>query len=143
MLCPIRVQEFFDFYRKLDKNCTKDLHKFYCERVTFTDPFHQVQGLDALVAYFDKLYARVTAIQFEFEEPDLVGERCWCSWVMTYSHPSINGGKPVRVEGVSRLDWQDGKVIAHRDFFDGGQMLYEKLPLLGSVIRWLQRRMAV
>lgn len=143
MLCPIRVQEFFDFYQKLDKNCTKDLHQFYAEQITFTDPFHQVQGLDALVAYFDKLYARVTAISFEFDEPQLLGQRTWASWVMTYSHPRINGGKPVRVEGVSRLDWQDGKVMAHRDFFDAGQMLYEHLPLLGGVIRLLQRRMAV
>lgn len=143
MLCQTRVQEFFDFYQKLDKNCTKDLHQFYAEQIIFTDPLHQVQGLDALVAYFDKLYARVTSIEFEFDEPDLLGERCWCSWVMTYSHPRINGGKPVRVDGVSRLDWQDGKVIRHRDFFDAGQMLYEKLPLLGGAIRWLQGRMAV
>ena len=143
MLCQTRVQEFFDFYQKLDKNCTKDLRQFYAEQIVFTDPLHQVQGLDALVAYFDKLYARVTSIEFEFDEPDLLGERCWCSWVMTYSHPRINGGKPVRVDGVSRLDWQDGKVIRHRDFFDAGQMLYEKLPLLGGAIRWLQGRMAV
>lgn len=143
MLCPVRVQEFFDFYQKLDKNCTKDLHHFYAKKITFTDPFHRVQGLDALVAYFDKLYARVTAISFEFDEPQLMGERVWASWVMTYSHPRINGDKPVRVEGVSRLDWQDGKVMVHRDFFDAGQMLYEHLPLLGGVIRLLQRRMAV
>jgi|AntRauTorcE11898_2_1112593.scaffolds.fasta_scaffold21088_2 limonene-1,2-epoxide hydrolase len=142
MLCKARVQEFFDFYQKLDKNSTNSLDQYYAKQVSFTDPLHQVEGLEQLIAYFDRLYARVSEIGFEFSEPDIVGERVWCSWVMTYRHPRINSGDPVRVEGASRLDWQDNKVVCHRDFFDGGQMLWEQLPLLRSVIAVLKKRMA-
>ena len=36
--------------------------------------------------------------------------------------------------------WHD-KVYRHRDYFDAGALLYEHVPLLGRVIRWLKRRM--
>ena len=36
----------------------------------------------------------------------------------------------------------DGKVERHRDYFDAGALLYQHVPLLGSAIRWLQRRLA-
>ena len=141
MLCRTRVEEFFDFYQKLDKNCTVSLQSFYARDVVFIDPLHTIQGLEALIAYFDKLYARVESIHFEFDEPDLVGERCWCTWLMTFQHPRLHRGRAIQVEGASCLDWQAGKVIRHRDFFDAGQLLYEQVPLLGGAIRLLKQRL--
>lgn len=143
MVCKARVQEFFDFYQKLDKNSTYRLDEFYAKEVLFTDPLHQVSGIDQLIAYFDRLYARLETIEFEFSEPDIYDHRVWCSWVMNYQHPRINGGRPVRVDGASRLDWESNQVICHRDFFDAGQMLWEQLPLIRRVLAVLKKRMAV
>ena len=36
---------------------------------------------------------------------------------------------------------EDGKVIYQRDFLDVGAMIYEHVPLLGKVIRYLKQRM--
>jgi hypothetical protein len=33
-----------------------------------------------------------------------------------------------------------GLVTLHRDYWDAAEELYEKLPLLGSAMRWLKRR---
>ncbi len=136
------VQAFFDFYKKLDKNCTFRLNEYYANEVIFEDPLHQVVGLESLIMYFDQLYARVSEVHFEFSEPDVLADRVWCSWEMIYRHPSINASQPVRVVGASRLDWEGDKIIAHRDFFDAGQMLWEQLPVMRSVISMLKRRMA-
>ncbi|BBI47777.1 hypothetical protein HORIV_01980 [Vreelandella olivaria] len=62
---------------------------------------------------------------------------------MTFIHPRLAGGKPVEVEGCSALTFaDDGRVQRHRDYFDAGAMLYEQLPLMGSAIRWLKKRLA-
>jgi hypothetical protein len=45
------------------------------------------------------------------------------------------------VAGCTHLKWHD-TVFYHRDFFDAGAMLYEQLPVFGSIIAWLKRRMA-
>jgi hypothetical protein len=33
-----------------------------------------------------------------------------------------------------------GLITLHRDYWDAAEELYEKLPLLGSLMRWLKRR---
>jgi hypothetical protein len=33
-----------------------------------------------------------------------------------------------------------GLVSLHRDYWDAAEELYEKLPIVGSVMRWLKRR---
>jgi hypothetical protein len=35
---------------------------------------------------------------------------------------------------------QDGKVVIHRDYWDAAEELYEKLPVVGGLMRWLKRR---
>ncbi len=61
---------------------------------------------------------------------------------MTFSHPRLRGSAPVTVEGATRLEFDEtGKVCLHRDYFDLGAMLYEQLPLLGSVVRTIKGRL--
>ena len=70
------------------------------------------------------------------------GNEAWLSWVMIFAHPRIAGGRPVRVEGATRLQFDAwGKVCLHRDYFDLGAMLYEQLPLLGPVVRAIKGRL--
>jgi hypothetical protein len=33
-----------------------------------------------------------------------------------------------------------GRVTLHRDYWDAAEELYEKLPVVGSLMRWLRRR---
>jgi hypothetical protein len=37
----------------------------------------------------------------------------------------------------------DGRVIRHRDYWDAAQELYEKMPVIGGLMRWLRRRAAL
>jgi steroid delta-isomerase len=33
-------------------------------------------------------------------------------------------------------------VIAHRDYWDSGEELFSRLPLVGTLVNWLRRRMS-
>jgi hypothetical protein len=35
---------------------------------------------------------------------------------------------------------EQGLVSVHRDYWDAAEELYEKLPLLGALMRWLKRQ---
>jgi hypothetical protein len=37
---------------------------------------------------------------------------------------------------------KDGKVISDRDYFDMGEFIYERVPVLRSVIGYIKRKMA-
>jgi hypothetical protein len=45
------------------------------------------------------------------------------------------------VRGVTLIRFTD-RIYYHEDFFDLGAMLYQHVPVLGSVIRYLNNRMS-
>ncbi len=143
MNSSVNNEGFQQLYHKLNRSNVSDelLGTCYAPHVQFTDPFHQVRGLPNLTDYFAALYSNVEEIQFEFHHSLQQGQISNVRWTMTFRHPRINAGQPVSVEGCSELHWQDGFIIAQRDFFDAGAMLYEHLPLLGWAIRKLKERM--
>jgi steroid delta-isomerase len=36
----------------------------------------------------------------------------------------------------------DGRVLYHRDYWDAAGELYENLPVIGGLMRWLKQKMA-
>jgi hypothetical protein len=72
---------------------------------------------------------------------EIIGDRsAYVKWVMHYRHPRL-GNRLISVRGVSHLKFSD-KIDFQEDFYDMGAMLYEQLPLLGNVTRWLKLRLA-
>jgi len=140
-----RMQRFMSFYQNLNSSNVSrlEISSLYHQEIEFNDPFHLINGLDDMTKYFLDLYENVQEINFEFSTYWASGDHFFSRWLMTYTHPKINGGQPVTVEGGSELIWQGDKIIFHKDLFDAGNMLYEHLPILGWVIRKLKARMAV
>lgn len=64
------------------------------------------------------------------------------TWTMSYQHPKLNGGKTIAVKGASQLNFDEKRIVRHRDYFDGGALLYEHIPLLKRVIFFLKNRLA-
>lgn len=142
MTADERLEAFCAFFNKLDKSCTKELHEFYTPDVLFIDPLHRIEGADALERYFSALYENVTACQFRFHDRLAAGQQAFVTWTMHLSHPRLDGGRAIEVEGCSQLTFSaDGRVSRHRDYFDAAAMLYERLPLLGGAIRLVKKRL--
>ncbi|MCO7198040.1 nuclear transport factor 2 family protein [Pseudoalteromonas sp. OANN1] len=135
-----RTQRFVAIYNEIDKYCLGKLASIYTEDISFVDPFHKIQGLDALTSYFQGLYENVSEIEFLVTNAYQVDDVSFIYWTMSYQHPKLNGGKIIEVDGHSRLSFIGEKVAQHRDYFDSAQMLYRQVPLLGGVIRLLDKR---
>ena len=53
------------------------------------------------------------------------------------------GAAALCIHGASHLQFDDnGRVAVHRDYWDAAEELYEKLPVVGGLMRWLRRRAA-
>ncbi|MEZ6960827.1 MULTISPECIES: nuclear transport factor 2 family protein [unclassified Aeromonas] len=133
---------FVALYQQLDRQQLHRLSEVYADEVIFIDPAHRIEGLAALSDYFAALYQRLAYCRFVITSQQQQGRQAWLGWTMTFSHPRLRGGKPVTVEGATRLEFdEEGKVCLHRDYFDLGAMLYEQLPLLGSLVRTIKGRL--
>ncbi|HDX8614889.1 TPA: nuclear transport factor 2 family protein [Aeromonas dhakensis] len=136
------LARFVALYQQLNRDELHRLPEVYANEVVFTDPAHRIEGLAALTDYFAALYQRLAYCRFVITSQLQQGRQAWLGWTMTFSHPRLRGGAPVMVEGATHLEFDEtGKVCLHRDYFDLGAMLYEQLPLLGSVVRTIKGRL--
>ncbi|WP_439836720.1 nuclear transport factor 2 family protein [Aeromonas enteropelogenes] len=136
------LARFVALYQQLDRQQLHLLSEVYADEVIFIDPAHRIEGLAALSDYFAALYQRLAYCRFVITSQQQQERQAWLGWTMIFSHPRLRGGKPVTVEGATRLEFDEqGKVCLHRDYFDLGAMLYEQLPLLGSLVRTIKGRL--
>lgn len=115
----------------------------YHHDVVFIDPMHHIEGLINLTHYFRELYQNLTFCRFDIQHTFHQEQQAAVYWTMTYQHPKLGGGQPIKVSGHSHIKMQNGKIIYHRDYVDLGQMLYQHIPILGRVISWLKARVKV
>lgn len=139
---PDFLECFAREFASLDRHNLNRLEQLYSADIQFCDPLHEIHGLARLHDYFAQLYANLSEVRFDFHGADTCGEgQGYLRWTLNYCHPRLNGGRSIRVQGCSYLHWREGRVYRHRDYFDAGALLYEQVPILGSVIAWLKRRL--
>lgn len=137
----ILIADLKRFYQHMDASRLQGLSDLYTADIEFRDPVHTIHGLLGLKHYFHNLMLNTQDCSFSFID-ELVGEdTAYLSWEMQFSHTALSGGKPITVRGMSQLRFSD-KIFYHEDCYDMGAMLYEQLPVLGNVTRWLKHRIA-
>jgi ketosteroid isomerase-like protein len=140
MISDNHVDEFLALYHKLDRSNLTLLDNIYHQDVIFIDPFHRIDGLPELTQYFANLYENLVYGQFEIHHVLRNENAVSIYWSMSFSHAKIKGGETISFDGNSYLEYQDEKVVLHRDYFDGAAMLYQHIPILGSLIEFVKKR---
>ena len=130
------------FYQQLNASKLTQLSSIYSQDITFIDPVARHTGLNQLTAYFERLLKNCTACCFEIVDKSFHKTGGWMSWTMVFEHPRLNKGRQVEVEGTSLFKIANNKITYQRDYYDMGAMLYENVPLLGSIIKRIRRRLA-
>ncbi len=134
------IERFKNYFRVLHESDLSELCDLYSDQVIFKDPIHDIRGLVELEDYFTSMCADLTDCRFEYLDEVVTENTAYVKWVMHFKHPRL-GNKLISVRGVTHLKISD-KIDYHEDFYDMGAMLYEQLPLIGSVTRWLRLRLA-
>ena len=130
------IATFKKVFARLTPDSKMPLADLYAPDVVFEDPLHRLEGLDALVAYFDRLNAKVEYAEFAFGQQVVSEGLAALTWVMTVR--TRRPRQTIVVPGVSVLRFGD-RVTHQRDYFDVGAMLYERLPLFGWFLRRIKR----
>lgn len=132
-----RLKNYCTNFREADLS---ELHTIYSDSIVFKDPVHSIQSLVELEDYFQALCTDLSDCRFEYLD-ELVSENsAYIKWIMHFRHSKL-GNRLISVRGVSHLKFSD-RIEFQEDFYDMGAMLYEQLPVLGKVTRWLRHRLA-
>ena len=132
------------FFKNYDKNHPELAAQFYDKDIEFEDPVHHVRGIKAMEKYYEGLYKNVETIRFEFSKTITDGDTSVLIWTMYLKTASLNGGKEFSLAGTSVITFggPEGKAIKHRDYFDMGEFIYERVPVLKSIIHAIKHKLA-
>lgn len=137
------IDNFKQLYNRLNRETLNSglLEQVYRDDLNFIDPIHQYHSLSEFKAYCDTMYENVEAISFHFTDEYIMESAAVLNWEMTTCHPKLNGGKPYTVQGTSQLKFDQDHIYWHRDYYDLGEMIYQHVPLIGRVVRFLKERL--
>jgi len=130
-----------EFFETLTPASLERLDDFYSPRAYFKDPFNEVRGLVELRRVFDHMYQTLEQPRFVVTERIVDGAQCFLTWDFEFRFKNFDRARLQTVRGASHLKFgADGRVYFHRDYWDAAEELYEKLPLVRGLMRWLKKR---
>jgi limonene-1,2-epoxide hydrolase len=136
---PALLARFREVYQALDRDHLHLLDEVYAPEVVFEDPLHRIEGLEALREYFARMYQGVEQIRFEFGTVLHTADDAMLTWTMYMRHRRLRPGEELALPGATHIRF-GARVHYHRDYFDAGALLYERLPLLGGLVRAVRNR---
>jgi limonene-1,2-epoxide hydrolase len=134
------ISRFTAFYAVFSADVIKKgVRNLYAENAYFRDVYKTVQGRDSIEAYFLKSAETIHECTFDIQDIAVHEGNYYFRWIM---HLTTKRWKdqPITAVGMSHVRFdKEGMVIFHQDYWDSS-IIYEKVPIMGSVIRWIKRQ---
>ncbi len=135
------VDQIVEAFQTLTPASVETLDTLYAPEARFKDPFNDVRGLAAIQRIFRHMYVNLENPRFIITERIVQGRQCFLTWEFHFAFRRFKQGQAQCILGGSHLVLNsDGRITLHRDYWDAAEELYEKIPLVGSLMRWMKRR---
>ena len=133
------IEAYARYWETLSPATTGDLRGLARPDLVFRDPFNEIRGVDAVVAMLERMFRDLGQPRFVVTRIASDGPVSFIRWDFTFELR----GRPLRIEGVSEVEIDgEGKVARHIDHWDAAGQVYERIPLLGGLLRQVRKRIA-
>ena len=130
-----------DYWQTLTPASVNELPTLYAADAYFRDPFNDVTGIEKIQHIFADMFVRLDAPKFEIIETIEESHGAFLIWDFTFRIKALRPEQNRRIHGTSHIRFApNGLVQYHRDYWDAAGELYEQLPLVGILIRFLKKR---
>ena len=137
------IDRLISFYESMSHATIAQISEVYAPDAYFRDPFNEIIGVARIEAIFRHMYQQIEDPSFLVRGWSGTDDEGFVLWDMNFRSRLIRGGKNQTIHGVSHIRFDaSGQVSYHRDYWDTGEELYAKLPVIGWLIRRLRRTMA-
>ncbi|HSH96039.1 MAG TPA: nuclear transport factor 2 family protein [Roseimicrobium sp.] len=115
--------------------------KVYAPDAYLNDTLTTLRGSARIESYFLETVKQSESVTVVFEDVARSGDNYYFRWVMDTRLKKLRKGKTIRTIGIThmRFDGQ-GRVVLHQDFWDSASGLYEHVPGLGGMMRWVRAK---
>jgi hypothetical protein len=128
------------FFNGLSLEKLDHLGDIYSPAVEFQDPLQQTRGLADLRKVYQQLFQQLADLAVTVTDAHGDERTGFLLWTLRYQLR----GKDRVITGTSHLQFApDGRVAVQRDSWDASFPVYGEFPLLGWIMRGIQRRAAI
>lgn len=128
------IESYGRFFETLSPEFSdEEFEAVFAPDAHFSDPFQSVVGVEAIINVFRHMYETLKNPRFEILETLGNEDKGYIRWRFHYDSSSFEGVSHVRFDS-------EGKVLSHIDYWDAASNVYEKIPILGTALRWLKHR---
>jgi ketosteroid isomerase-like protein len=135
------LNKLVHYWQTLTPEGVAALAEFYTEDAYFRDPFNEVNGIDSIKHIFADMFVRLDEPRFTVIETIEQDHGALLIWDFDFRIKTLKPELKRRIHGTSHIRFAaDGRVHYHRDYWDAAGELYEQLPLVGALMRWIKKR---
>ena len=135
-----RAIEIAQWFETLTPKTLDAVAEIYADDAVFIDPFNELRGLTAVRAVYQHMFDTLSDPRFVVTVSVAQQQQCFMTWDFHF----MTRGQKMKISGCTQFELNsEGRVIVHRDYWDPAQQLYEKIPVLGSVLRVLRRKLSL
>lgn len=137
------IERFVDFYKTYSPDVVRaKVRELYAADAFFRDPFTEVEGIDAIEAYFVRGAENADVVHFEIASVAESGGDYYVRWVMRYQATRDDDRPLDEAVGMSHVRFDpSGKVVFQQDYWDPARGIWEKVPVLGWLLHRLRGRL--
>ena len=129
-----------------DENATiDDMMAFFTEQSRFRDPFNDVRGLAKIRRVFEKTNADLEDIRIAVTDQATGREAHYIRWVFkAMPRGFLKRQGEFVIEGITEIHIDDqGKVLAHLDYWDPTPDVWQRIPIMGSILKTIRGQIGV
>ena len=128
-------------FETLSPASVANLGRIYAQDARFIDPFNDVQGLAQIQKIFCHMFDTLEQPHFIVTGKVVDNEQCFLLWNFHFRFRAFRRDRAQTIAGTSHLQFDaQGLITRHHDYWDAAHGLYQQMPILGSLMRWLRRR---
>lgn len=141
------IEKVLTTYQALFENLSlevveKDFLAIFASQVHFKDPFNETYDLASMQKIFSHMFATLHQPKFTVLHTAGTGKIGYLDWQFDFKLKPE--GKAQQIKGLSKILINDQQqVIAHIDYWDAGEFVYSKVPILRNLVGWVNKRLSV
>jgi ketosteroid isomerase-like protein len=134
------IERFREFYRVFSaERIAASVTDVYAEDAYFEDGIRQVKGRGKIREYFLSTTGAFDECTFDIKDVAYSPGNYYFRWIM-HLKLKRDPDNPMEQPGMSHVRFDEqGRVVFHHDYWET-LALFERFPVIGSVLRWIKGR---
>ncbi len=132
---------YIHLFENLSEDRIRGCDAYVSPDIHFIDPFNDIRGIEAFKKLLHKTLEDVRDPVFQVTRRIKDEDILYLKWEFSGSVRVIGHWS---VTGLSEIEFDDqGRVCRHVDYWDASTHFYNRLPVIGSLIRLIRRRLQI